>query len=74
MSELLKAIKYVSDNRLEKEANILSCKVGNIYVACYMIYKNIPLTQENIDICRKVVEKNREEERQTWYKCVSDIG
>ena len=59
MSEILDAVKYVTDNKLEKEANILACKVGNIYVACYMICKNIPLTQENIDICRKIFENER---------------
>lgn len=66
MSELIDAIKYVSDNGLAKEANMLFGKVGSMRVACYMIYKKIPLTEENIKMYREAVEKNMEEEKKEW--------
>lgn len=70
-SELLEAIKYVSDNGLEKEANKLFCKVGSMRVACYMIYKKIPISEENIEMYRKAVEKIMEEDRQAYYDGIS---
>ena len=39
---MMDAINYVQENKLHKEANILANKVGNIYMACVIIFKNIP--------------------------------
>ncbi len=63
---MLEAVKYVSDNKMEKEANILACKVGNIYMACLMLYKNIPQTKENINACKRIVENEKEKEK-AWF-------
>ena len=63
---MLTAIKYVSDNRMEKEANILACKVGDIYMACLMLYKNIPQTEENIIACKRIVGNKKKKEK-AWF-------
>lgn len=64
---MLDAVNYVQKNKMEKEANNLANKVGNIYMACLMLYKNIPQTEENIKICKAIVKKRKEQENE-WFK------
>lgn len=66
MSELLKSIDYVEKNKLQGKANILANKVGNIYMACLMLYKNIPLTKENIFICKQIVLSQKQIDNEWW--------
>lgn len=51
---MIDAIKYVQENKLEKEANNLANEVGDIYMACIMLFCNVPQTKENISICKKI--------------------
>ena len=44
MANMIDAINYVSANKLEAEANKIANKVGDIYMACVMLYQNIPQT------------------------------
>ncbi|RFZ78254.1 hypothetical protein DS742_14165 [Lacrimispora amygdalina] len=69
MNETLESIKYVEANKLHEEANKLAIKVGNIYMASLMLYKNIPLTEKNIAICKKIVLERKENENKwfTWF-------
>ena len=60
---MMDAINYVSNNKLHKEANTLANKVGDIYMACIMLYKNIPQTKENLEMCKRIVKQRREAER-----------
>ena len=54
---MMDAINYVSNNKLHKEANTLANKVGDIYMACIMLYKNIPQTKENLEMCKRIVKQ-----------------
>lgn len=45
---MMDAIKYVEENKLHAEANKLANKVGDIYMACLMLYRNISQTEENL--------------------------
>ena len=37
---MMDAIKYVEENKLQAEANKLANKVGDVYMACLILYKN----------------------------------
>ncbi len=69
--DMIDAPKYVQENHLEAEANRLSIKVGNIYIACWMIYKNISQTEENIIICKKVVDENERREKELFDQLIN---
>jgi len=64
--DMIDALNYVQEYKLEAEANKLANKVGNIYIACWMLYRNIPQTKENITICKKVVNYNKKKEKE-WF-------
>ena len=69
---MMDAINYVQENKLHKEANILANKVGNIYAACLMLYKNIPQTEENIDIVKNIVADRKRKEDEAFKKRMSE--
>ena len=53
---MMDAINYVQENKLHKEANILANKVGDVYMACLILYKNIPQTEEKSGkICPRIL-------------------
>ena len=56
---MMDAINYVTANKLEGEANKLANKVGDIYAACIMFYRNIPRTDENIAIVKRIVKAKK---------------
>lgn len=56
----IEAMRYVNENKLHSEANKLANKVGSIYMACLMLYKNVPLTEDNIEYAKNVVDKRKE--------------
>lgn len=64
---MMDAIKYVQESKLHKEANLLANKVGDIYMACLIIYKNIPQTEENLEICKKIVKQKKEADKKAFY-------
>ena len=68
---MMDAINYVQENKLHKEANILANKVGNIYAACLMLYKNIPQTEENLEICKRIVKTEKEADKKTFYEFIN---
>lgn len=68
---ITEAIRYITTNHLEADANKLANKVGNIYVACLMIYRNISLTQENIE-CGKQISKAIRSANKTALKAVME--
>ena len=63
---IIDAIKYVEENKLHEEANRLANKVGDIYMACLMLYKNVPQTEENLKVCKKLAEQRKEADRKTF--------
>lgn len=66
MANMMDAINYVSANKLETEANKLANKVGDIYMACVMLYKDIPQTEENLKMCKKIVKQRREADEKAF--------
>lgn len=63
----LDVIAYVENNKMIKEANILANKVGgDIYMACLILYKNIPQTDKNIKMCKEIVKQNKKREKE-WF-------
>lgn len=63
---MMDAIKYVEENNLHTEANNLANKVGDIYMACMMLYHNVPQTEENLEMCKKLVEQRKEVDRKAF--------
>ena len=68
---MMDAINYVQENKLHKEANILANKVGNIYAACLMLYKNIPQTEENLEMCKRIVKQGKEADKKAFYDFIN---
>ena len=68
---MMHAINYVQENKLHKEANLLANKVGDIYMACVIIYKNIPQTKENLEMCKKIVKQNKEADEKAFYDFIN---
>ena len=58
-NKVIAAIRYVTKNNLEADANNLADEVGNIYVACMMIHRNIPRTPENIEYGKQIARRIR---------------
>ena len=68
---IMNSINYVQESKLHKEANFLANKVGNIYMACLIIYKNIPQTEENLEICKKIVNQTKEADKKAFYDFIN---
>ena len=68
---MMDAINYIQENKLHKEANTLANKVGDIYMACIMLYKNIPQTEENLKTCKKLVKQKREANEKAFYDFIN---
>ena len=68
---MMNAINYVQESKLDNEANLLANKVGDIYMACLIIYKNIPQTEENLKICKKIVKQNKEANKKAFYDFIN---
>lgn len=68
---MMDAIKYVQESKLYKEANLLANKVGDIYMACVIIYKNIPQTKENLEMCKKIVKQKKEADKKAFYDFIN---
>ena len=68
---MMDAINYVSNNKLHKEANTLANKVGDIYMACIMLYKNIPQTKENLEMCKRIVKTEKEADKKAFYDFIN---
>lgn len=66
MANMIDAINYVSANKLEAEANKIANKVGDIYMACVMLYQNIPQTEKNIITCKKIVADRKKRDCKAW--------
>ena len=64
-------INYVQENKLHKEANTLANKVGNIYMACIILYKNILQTKETLETCRKIVKQKKEADKKAFYEFIN---
>ena len=64
MANMMDAIKYVQENKLEKEANNLANEVGDIYMACVMLFHNVPQNKENISACKKIVEDRKRKDHE----------
>ena len=58
-NKVIAAIRYVTKNNLEADANKLANEVGNIYVACLMLHRNIPHTPENIEYGKQIARRIR---------------
>lgn len=58
-NNVIAAIRYVTKNNLEADANKLANEVGNIYVACLMLHRNIPHTPENIEYEKQIARRIR---------------
>lgn len=61
--KMIEAIKYIRENKMEKEANELANKVGDIYMACIILYKKIPQTDSIIEVCKEIVKKKKEQNK-----------
>lgn len=72
--EMLEAIDYINNNKLHTEVNKLYIKVGDPYMATWMIYKNINLTQENIDIAKDIVKEHSKEQEKLWNEKIQRIN
>ena len=68
---MMDAINYVQESKLHKEANLLANKVGDIYMACVIIYKNIPQTEENLETCKKIVKQKKEADKKAFYDFIN---
>ena len=68
---MMDAINYVQESKLDKEANLLANKVGDIYMACVIIYKNIPQTKENLETCKKIVKQKKEANKKAFYDFIN---
>ena len=71
---MMNAINYVQENKLHKEANILANKVGDIYMSCIIIYKNIPQTKENLEMCKNIVKQKKEADKKAFYDVINGDG
>ena len=69
---MMDAINYVQENKLHKEANTLANKVGNIYMACIILYKDMPDTEENIAIVKNIVADRKRKEDEAFKKRMSE--
>lgn len=63
---MMDAIEHVEENKLHAEANKLSNKVGDIYMACLMLYRNIPQTEKNLEMCKKLVTQRKEADKKAF--------
>ena len=63
---MMDAIKYVEENKLHAEANKLANKVCDIYMACLMLYRNIPQTEKNLEMCKKLVIQRKEADKKAF--------
>lgn len=70
---MLEAVTYVRSHKMEQEANRLANKVGNIYMACLILYQNIPQTEENIKACKRIVERKWEEDKINFEKFLKGV-
>ncbi len=68
---MMDAIKYVEENKLYAEANKLANKVGDIYMACLMLYRNIPQTEANLEICKRLAKQRKEEDAKAFYDFIN---
>lgn len=70
-STMMNAINYVQENKLHKEANKIANKVGDIYMACVILYQNIPQTEENLKICKRMVRQRKESDKKAFYDFIN---
>ena len=70
---MMEAIKYVQESNLLEEANLLANKVGDIYMACVIIFKNIPQTKENLEMCKKIVKQKKEADKKAFYDFINGV-
>ena len=68
---MMDAINYVQENKLHKEANTLANKVGNIYAACLMLQKDVPQTEENLEMCKRIVKTEKEADKKAFYEFIN---
>lgn len=68
---MMDAINYVQENKLHKEANTLANKVGDIYMACVMLYQNIPQIEKNLKICKRMVKQRKEADKKAFYDFIN---
>lgn len=40
-------------------------------MACVIIYKNIPQTEENLEICKKIVKQKKEADKKRFYDFIN---
>jgi len=52
--DIINAFTYVQEHNLHAESNKLANKVGNIYIACWMLYKNIPQTKKILQYVKRL--------------------
>lgn len=69
--EMMDAIKYVEENKLQAEANKLANKVGDVYMACLILYENIPQTEENLEMCKRLVKQIKEADKKAFYDFIN---
>lgn len=68
---MMDAIKYVEENKLHAEANKLANKVGDIYMACLMLYRNISQTEENLEMCKKLAKQRKEADKKAFQDYIN---
>lgn len=68
---MMNAIKYVEENKLHAEANKLANKVGDIYMACLMLYRSIPQTKKNLEMCKRLVKQRKEADKKAFYDFIN---
>lgn len=68
---MMDAIKYVEENKLHAEANKLANKVGDIYMACLMLYRNISQTEENLKMCKKLAKQRKEADKKAFQDYIN---
>ena len=68
---MMDAINYVQENKLHKEANTLANKVGDIYMACVMLYQKIPQTEKNLKMCKRMVIQRKEADKKAFYDFIN---
>lgn len=68
---MMDAINYVQENKLQAEANKLANKVGDVYMACLILYKNIPQTEENLEMCKRLVKQRKEADKKAFYDFIN---
>lgn len=71
--KMMEAIKYIRDNKMEKEVNELANKVGDIYMASIMLYRKIPQTDSIIEICKEIVKRKKEQNKNNLDALINGV-